>query len=319
VHTANISSPTRSGRITTAMTSRRLCNPINSVSGVLAVFVSKLRDFWDDLSPLAHRVIAAAVLVPLALSMICIGNFFFTFIIVAGAIISYREWLALVQKPGWPKSLEYTAYASVAGAILLCDFVNVNMAFLLLVLGGIAVAVIAHLYIDKGDRRAPPWLCFGVFYIGLAGVCLLWLRQEGEHLAVNYNWSAVLMLFCQVWATDSCAYFAGRKFGGPKLAPGISPNKTWSGLIGGIAGSVLTMVVFAALVDARGHLLAYAIIGAVLAIVAQAGDLFESYVKRRAGVKDSGTLIPGHGGILDRIDGLLAAAPVFALAFHWLT
>jgi phosphatidate cytidylyltransferase len=130
--------------------------------------------------------------------------------------------------------------------------------------------------------------------------------------AMQPEWQKVITLLVAVWATDSFAYFAGRKFGGAKLAPKISPNKTWSGLAGGVVGSALTTGLLAWIFDfeAAG---AYVIIGAALAVVAQMGDLFESFMKRRADVKDSGTIIPGHGGLLDRIDGVLTAAPCFVL------
>jgi phosphatidate cytidylyltransferase len=121
----------------------------------------------------------------------------------------------------------------------------------------------------------------------------------------------LLWLFLVVWATDIFAYFVGRGIGGAKLAPSISPGKTWAGLVGGMLGAA---VVGGIVSTATGGPIWLAIVAApVLAVVAQAGDLFESLLKRRAGVKDSGTLIPGHGGALDRLDGLLFATPVYAL------
>jgi phosphatidate cytidylyltransferase len=118
-------------------------------------------------------------------------------------------------------------------------------------------------------------------------------------------------LLLVVWTTDIGAYFAGRSIGGPKLAPRISPGKTWAGLVGGMAAAGLVGGLLTALAGAGFWLAAG--LGALLAAVAQAGDLFESRLKRHAGVKDSGHLIPGHGGLLDRIDGLVFAAPTFAL------
>jgi phosphatidate cytidylyltransferase len=113
-----------------------------------------------------------------------------------------------------------------------------------------------------------------------------------------------------VWATDIGAYFAGRSFGGPKVAPKISPNKTWSGLIGGMVGALLLGGALCSYADLPLHL---ALASPALAVIAQAGDFFESWMKRRAGVKDSGALIPGHGGVLDRLDGVVTALPVAAL------
>ncbi|MER9183789.1 phosphatidate cytidylyltransferase, partial [Mesorhizobium sp. M0767] len=119
-----------------------------------------------------------------------------------------------------------------------------------------------------------------------------------------------LFLFAVVWATDIFAYFVGRSIGGPRLAPSISPGKTRSGALGGVVGGVVAGLLLAA-VAGTGNLVVLGVVALVLSIVAQAGDLFESWVKRRHGRKDSGTLIPGHGGIMDRVDGLVAAA--FAL------
>lgn len=140
------------------------------------------------------------------------------------------------------------------------------------------------------------WKLGGIVYIGFSAAMLLFLRSEFFGLKPT----AVVLL--AVIATDVGAYFVGRTIGGPKLAPAISPSKTWAGLAGGMAGAALVMVL------GRGNGLLVEAIGggALLAIAAQAGDFFESWMKRRAGVKDSGNLIPGHGGLFDRVDGLLA-------------
>lgn len=147
------------------------------------------------------------------------------------------------------------------------------------------------------------WAMAGLLYIGLATAILALLRELSELYLV-------LTIIGIVIATDTGAYFAGRAIGGPKIAPKISPSKTWAGLAGGMAAS-------AGLVSGVGtYVEAFALwqplLGALLAVVAQAGDFFESWMKRRAGVKDSGTLIPGHGGLFDRADGLLAV--LFAVA-----
>lgn len=123
----------------------------------------------------------------------------------------------------------------------------------------------------------------------------------------------IYLLFC-IWATDIGAYAAGKSIGGPKLAPRISPKKTWAGLVGGMLSAAAFGAGVAVAFDAERPWLA-AVLGMVLAVVGQIGDLFESGIKRRFDVKDSGRLIPGHGGLLDRVDGLIVAAPVFAL-FH---
>jgi phosphatidate cytidylyltransferase len=143
-----------------------------------------------------------------------------------------------------------------------------------------------------------------VLYVGLPVLALLVLRQHSHGLLLTF-WAMAL-----VWACDSGAFFAGRAIGGPKLAPAISPNKTWAGFLGG----VLAAAVFAfALVELFELPVLLALATPLLAVLAQIGDLYESHLKRRAGVKDSGHLLPGHGGIMDRLDGLVMVAPVAAL------
>jgi phosphatidate cytidylyltransferase len=157
-----------------------------------------------------------------------------------------------------------------------------------------------------GGRRRPGWLVAGYAYIALAVLAAFWIRHDARVGLLTFLW-----LMAAVWATDIFAFFAGRTFGGRKLAPVLSPNKTWSGLAGGIAASALVSVAFAIWEQANGLWLAFW--GVLTALAAQTGDLAESAMKRRFGVKDSGHLIPGHGGILDRVDGLLAALLFLAL------
>lgn len=164
------------------------------------------------------------------------------------------------------------------------------------------------------------WLLGGLAYVGLACFTLLMFS------APFFGMTPAILLIAGVIGTDVGAYFAGRTIGGPKIAPSISPSKTWSGLIGGMIGAGLLMVAVQAAIywgrlDAQDHsdiYLAYnwkrlVVTGVILAVVAQAGDFFESWMKRRAGVKDSGRLIPGHGGLFDRTDGLIAVAFVAGL------
>lgn len=145
-----------------------------------------------------------------------------------------------------------------------------------------------------------------VAYLALAVTSFVLLREMGP--------LHVFALLFAIWATDIGGYAAGRTIGGPKMAPTISPNKTWAGLIGGIIASIAVFVIFAQFTLAKEDVLSLFVIGAVIAVVGQIGDLMESFLKRQAGAKDSGNLIPGHGGLLDRIDGLLLAAPVFLMA-----
>ena len=172
---------------------------------------------------------------------------------------------------------------------------------------GFAVLLLAPIALHAWRRgQAGAIWGAGVVYLGLPGLCLLDLRLED-----NGGWY-VSWIVLVVIATDSFAYLSGKLLQGPKLAPRISPGKTWAGLIGGACGAGIAGLVAAGFIGAAprtGFLL-----GGAIALVAQVGDLFESVMKRRAGVKHSGNLIPGHGGVLDRVDGYLFALPVFTLA-----
>lgn len=167
-------------------------------------------------------------------------------------------------------------------------------------------------------RDSLQWKCGGVAYIIIPCASMLWLR--GLSFADNPHGGMTVVLFVMlvVCATDIGAYFTGKRVGGPKLAPSISPGKTWAGLGGGIVAAALAGAIGASFSPYPPSAFAGLDLGVLLALVAQGGDLFESWLKRRANVKDSGTLLPGHGGILDRVDGLVAALPVFALLV-WLS
>jgi phosphatidate cytidylyltransferase len=151
-------------------------------------------------------------------------------------------------------------------------------------------------------KSDPWWSAAGVYYAGFPAIALIAIRSDPQ-----YGFIAIMYLFIVVWCTDTGAYFAGRLIGGPKLAPGISPNKTWAGLLGGAATASLAGAVFALWFE-ETSVGALALVSLGLAIVSQVGDLGESAVKRIFGVKHSSDMIPGHGGVLDRLDGLVFAA-----------
>lgn len=252
---------------------------------------------------LRDRFLAGAGLALLAVGEILLGGWFFALLLVAAVALLGREWTRLAgARDGLARDLLLAASAGLpAAAILLAMAATPQAAVLLLALGSVAAAGLASLLPGASVHRAA----FGALYVGLPAVSLLWLRHATPNGIV-----LVLWLFLVVWATDTFAYFAGRAIGGPRLAPRISPSKTWAGLGGGMAGAAAVGGAFVGVVG--GDALAAAALSGALAVVAQAGDLFESWLKRRVDVKDSGTLIPGHGGVLDRLDGLLFAAPVFA-------
>lgn len=153
--------------------------------------------------------------------------------------------------------------------------------------------------ITKTAKDKQKWNLIGIAYISVPIFCVINIRMFDSHV--------LLWMFCVIWATDIFAFFAGRTFGGPKMAPQISPNKTWTGLGGGILASMI--IGFLSAFIFPGTVLFFMLVSAFLTIIEQIGDLTESKIKRLFKVKDSGTIIPGHGGILDRLDGLLFVAP----------
>lgn len=158
-----------------------------------------------------------------------------------------------------------------------------------------------------GNRGWPGWLFVGVIYIGIPCFSLVWLRADHEIGRITVFW-----VFALVWAADSGAYIFGRLIGGPKFAPRISPNKTWAGFLGGVFCAACVGLAAAVLLE-KESLVVWGAVSAVLGAIAELGDLLESKIKRYFDVKDTSKLIPGHGGLLDRVDGLLAASFATAL------
>jgi phosphatidate cytidylyltransferase len=270
-----------------------------------------LTSYWRTLSQHQQRWVSALCMIALFSFFVWSGGFLFSMMIMMVTLIAYREWLALVQTV-WSPTVEYVAYIGIGLALVCSTFHGFDLSIFILLLTFIAQTGLAFLYSDKGDQSAPLWVSAGVLYVGLPALTILWLRSEAIVNLETPQSTLMLMLFVLVWTTDSFAYWVGKSFGKTKLAPSISPNKTREGLFGGIGGAALITVTIAAVFQLPYWPL-YALLGGFTGLVSQGGDLFESWVKRRAGVKDSGQIIPGHGGILDRIDGLLFAAPVYAL------
>lgn len=253
------------------------------------------------------RVLSALVLALPALAAVYVGGLLFDLLLGIVVLLMAFEWDRLCAGPrdSSSKIKDPATWALVLAilAVVVAAVLQVPALALWLTLAGFAAVFL----IARGiDRRAPLLQALGAFYIGVPYVALVWLRDDPAVGLVTVFW-----LLGVVWATDTGALFAGRSIGGPKLAPVISPNKTWAGLAGGMLAAAIVGAVFALWLGSPVMLAA--LISAGLAVVAQAGDLVESLVKRHFGVKDSGTIIPGHGGIFDRVDGLLAVAPVWAL------
>ena len=235
-------------------------------------------------------------MIGVALGALWIGGIAFWLLAVIGALVMIREWGGLngaspreTRLAQFALSVPLAVMAPASLTIVPHDFFSLGL------IGGAAFFVAIVL------RR--PQLAAGVIYCGLPVLALVFLRRQHEGIAFTL-WALAL-----VWACDIGAYFAGRAIGGPKLAPAISPNKTWAGLAGGVVAASL----FGMFMHWRfGLPWRMTLATPALAILAQGGDLYESWLKRRAGVKDSGALIPGHGGVMDRLDGLVPVAPVAA-------
>lgn len=247
---------------------------------------------------LKTRIISAALLAPVALAAVWWGGWAFAALAAIAAAIMCWEWQRMVTGGFGPAGKVAAASGAVA-CLLTIDFPGV--AALLVMAGATAAALLA-----EADRRV--WSGAGALYAGLPSVALVWLRGD---FAVGR--AVLFWLLLAVWATDIGAYACGRLIGGPLLAPRVSPKKTWAGLLGGMASAGAVGFAAGQALDLAAP--AWLAAGsALLAVIAQAGDLLESWVKRRWGFKDASNVIPGHGGVLDRVDGLLAAAAAVALA-----
>lgn len=251
-------------------------------------------------SGLGKRLVVGGLLAVVAILDIGAGGLVFSLMIAAGIMLVFWEWGAMHQTPvsyvlaGMAMLLAIAFFAHMGEPVVALFVLSGSMVLLLL------VAFAARL----PGRHWPP---LGLAYAGLPGIALIWMRGEPNGLWL------VLWTMGIVWATDILAYFVGRSIGGPKLWPQVSPNKTWSGLAGGMLAAALFSAIFAAWRGWPEAPLPMALAGLALAALAQAGDLLESWMKRRAGVKDSGKLLPGHGGLMDRVDGLVPVACMVAL------
>ena len=253
-------------------------------------------------SSLKTRVISTVVLLPIVVALLYVGGLGFALFLAFVAVLMAVEWDRLTGGRGFGQQGVMLA-AGLVLALTLGYLGKMDWALSALLPIAVVLALLGQFL-----GRGMAWPVLGLFWLGLPCLALMWLRMGDQGML------AVLWLFLSVWSCDTGAYVSGRSIGGPKLAPRISPNKTWAGLLGGIlAAAVASMLL--ALISGSGSIMLFAILGALLALISQCGDLAESSLKRRFDVKDSSTLIPGHGGILDRADGVLFAAPALVLFF----
>ncbi len=253
------------------------------------------------------RAASAAVLAPLAIIALWAGGWGFIILMGLAAGILAMEWGAISERRA-PVLIGVAVAFAVLGAMIAAYVGDFSAALVLLVFGAIAASLFARAVKGSGLDAA-----YGVLYIGWPMVLLVWLRN----LPDGGRWT--ILLFSVTWAADIAAYLVGNMLKGPKLWPRFSPNKTWSGFAGGLLGGMLAATAVVWLLADAGFpfagvsLAGAAAVGLAGALATMAGDLWESALKRRFGVKDAGAIIPGHGGLLDRVDGLMFAVVIIAV------
>ena len=248
----------------------------------------------------ARRLLSAAVLAAVAVLITQLGGMWFALPALALAGVLLHEWHRLSVTPGYL----FSAAAIIAAWIAIAWQENLVMAFYALIVGMIGSAF--YLLVKRQEARMP-WAVSGMAYVGIPMVVLVWMcNADGSSLVL-------LWMFLVIWASDSAAFVVGRIVRGPLLYPSVSPAKTWAGAIGGLLASIVTGVGTAVMIQQTWT--TALVLSAIVCLAAQSGDLVQSALKRRWQVKDTGSLIPGHGGLMDRLDSLVFAAPVFAVVW----
>jgi phosphatidate cytidylyltransferase len=246
-----------------------------------------------------RRVASALVLAPIAIAAAYFGGWAFMAVCALAAAAVLWEWTMLVAHKPEPRIVA-PGLAALAVATGLVGATEPTAAIAMIAIGTLLVGGLVAFW--PGCDLPPFWAAGGVVYAGIVLLSPVLLRNDPQ-----FGLQALLFLFAVVWATDIFAYLIGRKVGGPLLWPRVSPNKTWSGAFGGLVGGVAAGIAVAYASGGTRAAIA-GVLALVLSTVAQGGDLFESAIKRRFGVKDTSHLIPGHGGVMDRLDGFLVAA-----------
>ncbi|WP_366921668.1 phosphatidate cytidylyltransferase [Metallumcola ferriviriculae] len=255
---------------------------------------------------LINRIITALIGIPLVIATVFSGELFALALLVV-AILALNEWLILTKNIY--RSYPLAAFTSMLGIILSAYYGNFGAMFTALILSLFFTLIVMLRYYPDVDIGGLMLSYFGAVYSGIAISSVYLLRQQ-------WGVWAVVGLLTLIWVTDSGAYFIGRTWGNRKLAPQISPKKTWGGFFGGLGSALAVGMVFTSLWQIS--LLHMFFLSLLISLAGQLGDLIESALKRSAGVKDSGNLLPGHGGMLDRIDSLLMAAPIAYIFLYWL-
>ena len=258
-------------------------------------------------SNLLIRVLSALVMLPVAIYIILNGGMAFFVLVTLLTVLILSEWNGICEKK--PFSILFVIQA--LSAVLLLVEVKWGSPYLLVSLSSSLVAIIAVSYVVKAS---VPWAITGFLYALVPSVAFILIGE-------NVGGQVVLWMMIVIWSMDTGAYFVGKNVGGPKMSPTISPNKTWSGLIGGTITAMIIGYLYVHFVGDQNiglfkNATILLILSGLFAILSQIGDLAESAVKRKFAVKDSGAIIPGHGGIMDRVDGVLFVAPtVLAVSY----
>lgn len=249
------------------------------------------------------RAASAIVLAPLAVFAVWLGGIWITAVMMAACVLLAMEWSRMSAREGWKPIFGAVGLALLA-AVAVTHSTGLSAGLVLMVFG----AALAGLF-ARSHRLSMTDAAYGVLYIGWPAVLFIWLRDGNT--AAGFYW--VTLTFAVTWSADIVAFLVGSTVGGPKLWPRYSPNKTWSGFIGGLAAGTLAGAAMSALPESGAPGVGWsALLGLAAAAAAMAGDLWESALKRRFGVKDAGAIIPGHGGLMDRVDGLMFAIVVVA-------
>jgi phosphatidate cytidylyltransferase len=255
-----------------------------------------------DWHNLGARAASAGVLIPAAVAAVYFGGWVLLLLVAVAVSLLALEWGGM-SAPGAPIRVAAAVTVAVLLALFSAYYGHYRVAWLLAGVGAIATAIVGRSLSER-----PGDAAYGVIYIAPAAIALFWLRAMPNGI----SWT--IMLLATTWAADIFAFAVGNALKGPKLWPRFSPNKTWSGFVGGLVGAMLVGVLVSLFWTAELSKVSAALVGLTAGLATMAGDLWESMLKRRFGVKDSGDLIPGHGGLLDRVDGLMFAIVAVAAA-----
>jgi phosphatidate cytidylyltransferase len=248
------------------------------------------------------RPVFGGALAAIAIAAIFAGKWPFAALVGVLSVAALREWHRIVESRGSAREFWISALAVPIALLLLAWRPHATAAWVVVIAGATCVFTSAAM---RGAR--PLWHASGVFYVGVPALLLVSLRTSAAHAPF-----VLVELFLVIWATDTGALILGNLIGGPKLVPRLSPRKTWAGTLGGMVAASASAALFVAIL--HGHVWAAMALGSILSAIAHGGDLLESWVKRQFEFKDSGGLIPGHGGALDRIDSTLTTATAMAIA-----